>query len=267
LFERNTTAGTFGTIAIWGLAFLLYRLSKDITHPTYTKLTFIGVTILAVSGYWTGPKLVSLLGFPAEATDEIVLAKLRERQRTEAPRAGAPPGDRVDAYAATRRRLLGGLFAAFWIAFIWAFPNSVDLVKRILIVSNRDRYHQEVFVVTDLVYERGSGEDGPSWHLTGLVGDQQELLGPWDPEGNRLLPWKDVQTKYSRGARVPVWYDPMGSAPRINGESLRILEDFPNFWESAIRSRNHAWLHVIPALVLGALLLVAVSVSKRAPLS
>jgi hypothetical protein len=137
---------------------------------------------------------------------------------------------------------LAGFAVAVAVFYSWLFTLSFG--NRIAIQRQRNEYKPAVFVVTGATYD-GGGDFGPDWWLTGLVGGRTERLVPDMRQRTRPQSADDLLQHFPTGSQIDVLYNPTATETLWQGESLRVLEAQPDFWQREARSLVGLGLRVL----------------------
>jgi hypothetical protein len=133
-------------------------------------------------------------------------------------------------------RFISGV--ALIVAAFYSSLFSFTYSNRLRIQHNRDQYRPEVFEVRDAVYHPRSGEDSESYWFKGLVAGNEERFIPDFAEGFDVESREDLLSLYPVGTKINVLYNPDETETIIQDETLRVLHDFPGFWEKEDRLRG-----------------------------
>lgn len=120
-----------------------------------------------------------------------------------------------------------GLLGAVFYSLLFSFTYS----NRLRIHFHRDQYQHQVFEVRDAVYHPRNGEVSESYWFNGQVAGRQERFIPDFAEGFDVESREDLLFLYPVGTRIDVLYNPNETETIIQNETLRVLHDFPGFWE------------------------------------
>lgn len=151
-----------------------------------------------------------------------------------------------------------GVCAAFFYSWLW----TLSFVNRVNLYLDRDKYRPATFVVTGAEFHRH--DDGfNSWWLQGTVSDREERFVPASRGLSRPASADEVLARYPKGSEVSVFYNLEATETIIQGETLRVVEATPDFWEREAEARRRLGLRVLVPVPVALSLYVAVRLANR----
>jgi hypothetical protein len=121
------------------------------------------------------------------------------------------------------------VFLAFGFSWLFAFT----FWNRLTFWKEREHYKQEIFVVTGARYVPSTGEGASvdSYWLEGTVGGVRERLIPDRHGAPPPRSADELASRYPKGTKINVLYNPDVTIWAVQDESLRVTEARPDFWE------------------------------------
>jgi hypothetical protein len=137
---------------------------------------------------------------------------------------------------------------------MWALPSSIPVIAASYVLIHAQGYAPSDFVVSEVVFSRGSGEDGGTFHARGTVNGAQEDLPLYELAGvgtgwlstftdsGRYPQTADEAERYAKpGQVIRVQYNSQAPNMGIGGENLRVLlhhDDFPATYRHRLLRRD-----------------------------